>query len=196
MRLTKYSGKGTLPRVVFYGRKKMNIDNLAEAVCSLKDVVRTGWRLREVENPESVADHSYGLCLLALMLCPPELDRLKCLEFAVVHDLAESLTGDYVPDDNIRPEDKHILELNAMKDIAAKAECPRLVDLFEAYERRDTPEAVFVKKMDKLDVVLQARYYDMHGRSRYFEQERPWSSLFEEYEGNARPILGDMLEKL
>lgn len=174
----------------------MNIDNLAEAVCSLKDVVRTGWRLRKVENPESVADHSYGLCLLTLMFCPPELDRLKCLEFAVVHDLAESLTGDYVPDDNIRPEDKHILELNAMKDIAAKVGCPRLVDLFEAYERRDTPEAVFVKKMDKLDVVLQARYYDMHGRSRYFDQKRPWSSLFEEYEGNARPILGDMLEKL
>ena len=49
----------------------MNIDNLAEAVCSLKDVVRTGWRLRKVENPESVADHSYGLCLLTLMFCPP-----------------------------------------------------------------------------------------------------------------------------
>nr|QIM10645.1 hypothetical protein PlAlph_5370 [uncultured Alphaproteobacteria bacterium] len=174
----------------------MNIDNLAEVVCSLKDVVRTGWRLREVENPESVADHSYGLCLLTLMLCPEGLDRLKCLEFAIVHDLAESLTGDYVPSDNISPEKKYKMELEAMQDIAARAKCPRLVDLFTAYERRDTPEAVFVKKMDKLDVVLQARYYDMHERSCYFEQKRPWTSLFEEYEGNASPILQGMLDKL
>lgn len=174
----------------------MKIDNLAEVICSLKDVVRTGWRLREVENPESVADHSYGLCLLTLMLCPENLDRLKCLEFAIVHDLAESLTGDYVPGDNISPERKYEMELAAIRDIAARAKCPRLVGLFEAYERRDTPEAVFVKKMDKLEVVLQARYYDLHGRSRYFEQKRPWTSLFEEYEGNARPILGDMPDKL
>lgn len=174
----------------------MKIDNLAEVVGALKDVVRTGWRLREVENPESVADHSYGLCLLTLMLCPEDLDRLKCLEFAIVHDLAESLTGDYVPDDNISREDKYALELKAINDIAARAGCPRLVDLFEAYERRDTPEAVFVKKLDKLEAVLQARYYDLHGRSRYFEQKRPWTSLFEEYEGNARPILGDMPDKL
>ncbi len=172
----------------------MNIDKLAEVICTLKDTPRNGWIRREVENPESVADHSYGLCLLTLILCPPELDRLKCLEFAVVHDLAESVTGDYTPGDHIEPRQKYALELKAMQDIAAKSNCPRLVDLFVEYERRDTPEAVFVKKMDKLDVVLQARYYDMHDRSRYFDRKREWTSLFEEYEKNARPILGALWE--
>lgn len=174
----------------------MKIDNLAEAVCALKDTPRKGWVLREVENPESVADHSYGLCLLALILCPDDLDRLKCLEFAIVHDLAEEITGDYVPSDKLDPKMKYAMETKAIAEIAAKINCPRLVDLFEAYERRDTPEAVFVKKLDKLEAVLQARYYDRHGRSRYFEQKRPWNSLYEEYEGNARRILGDLPEKL
>ena len=79
----------------------MNIDQLAEIVCRLKDTPRTGWIRRMVENPESVAAHSWGLCLLTLILCPDDLDRLKCLEFAVVHDLAEEITGDYVPGDKI-----------------------------------------------------------------------------------------------
>ena len=50
--------------------------------------------------------------------------------------------------------------------------------------------------MDKLDVILQARYYDLNRRSRYFEQKREWSSLFEEYEKNARPVLGNMWKNL
>ena len=174
----------------------MNIDLLAEAVCRLKDTPRKGWILRMVEKPESVADHSWGLCLLSLILCPDHLDRLKCLEFAVVHDLAEAITGDYVPDDKIDAKEKYTLEIDAIKKISAMAKCPRLLELFEEYERRDTPEAAFVKQMDKLDVILQARYYDQNKRSRYFEQNRQWPSLFEEYEQNARPILGDMWKKL
>ncbi len=32
----------------------MNIDKLAEVICTLKDTPRNGWIRREVENPESV----------------------------------------------------------------------------------------------------------------------------------------------
>ena len=96
----------------------MNIDQLAEIVCRLKDTPRTGWIRRMVENPESVAAHSWGLCLLTLILCPDDLDRLKCLEFAVVHDLAEEITGDYVPGDKITPQEKYDLEIKALEQIA------------------------------------------------------------------------------
>ena len=174
----------------------MNIDQLAEIVCRLKDTPRTGRIRRMEENPESVAAHSWGLCLLTLILCPDDLDRLKCLEFAVVHDLAEEITGDYVPGDKITPQEKYDLEIKALEQIAARTKCPRLLELFAEYERRDTPEAAFVKQMDKLDVILQARYYDLNRRSRYFEQKREWSSLFEEYEKNARPVLGNMWKNL
>jgi len=173
----------------------LNLDQTAEVTGALKDTVRKGWKLRKVENPESVADHSWGMSLLIMMLCPPELDRLKCLEFAIVHDLAESITGDYVPADNIAPETKHRLEMRAISDIAERTVCPQLIEIFAEYERMDTPEARFVKKIDKLDMVLQARYYDMHERSDFFAQKRDYNSLFEEFFANAEPFLQDILLK-
>ena len=174
----------------------MKLDILSEVTCQLKDVVRTGWELRGVKNPESVADHSYGLCLLTLMLCPTELDRLKCLEFAIVHDLAESITGDHVPAENILPADKHNAEMQAIESISQLADCPRLVDLFAEYERQDTPEAVFIKQMDKLDMVLQARYYDRHGRCNYYQNGKKYHSLFEEFSTGAGTFIEDILQKL
>lgn len=174
----------------------MDIDLLAETVCRLKDTKRKGWLLREVEASESVADHSWGTSLLVLILCPPELDRLKCLEFAVVHDLAESLTGDYVASNNIPPAEKHAREIKAMEEIAARVNCPRLLEIFAEYERRDTKEARFVKELDKLEAVLQARYYDNGRRSRYFDQKREYPSLFAEFEYNARPLIAPLMEKI
>lgn len=174
----------------------MDISLLSETIGRLKDTPRKGWLLREVEAPESVADHSWGVCLLVVMLCPPELDRLKCLEFAVVHDLAESLTGDFVPADNIKAEEKHKRETEAVKQIAARAKCPRLEEIFALYERQDSAEARFVKKLDKLEAVLQARYYDNNKRSRYFIEKREYPSLFAEFEHNARPHIGALTEKI
>ncbi len=174
----------------------MDIDLLAETVCRLKDTKRKGWLLREVEASESVADHSWGTSLLILLLCPPELDRLKCLEFAIVHDLAESLTGDYVADDNISPDKKHAQEIKATQEIAARINCPRLLEIFAKYEQRDTKEACFVKELDKLEAVLQARYYDNGHRSRYFTQKREYPSLFAEFEYNARSLIAPLMEKI
>lgn len=171
----------------------MDIDNLAEVVAMLKDTPRKGWHLRQVSEPESVADHSFGVALLVLMLCPPELDKQKCLEFALVHDLAEALTGDYVPEDDLPPQRKYEMETAAIAKIAEQAACPQLKELFSAYERRDTPEALFVKKMDKLEAVLQARYYDLHQRSSYFDRPRQWNSLFAEFADNAAAVLGKNL---
>ena len=154
-------------------------------------------RLTVIEKNNGMkAFEKITFCLLSLILCPYDLDRLKCLEFAVVHDLAEEITGDYVPGDKITQQEKYDLEIKALEQIAARTKCPRLLELFAEYERRDTPEATFVKQMDKLDVILQARYYDLNRRSRYFEQKREWSSLFEEYEKNARPVLGSMWKNL
>jgi len=36
---------------------------------------------------------------------------------------------------------------------------PEWVDLFDEYELQATPEAIFVKSLDKLDMALQAKLY-------------------------------------
>lgn len=85
------------------------------AIEALKHLPRTGW-LRTIQNPETVAAHSFRVAILA-MLAPvcwsPDvsvsvslsvidwpyqenlsLDRGKCIQMALVHDLAESVIGD------------------------------------------------------------------------------------------------------
>lgn len=120
----------------------------------LKEIERTGWVRAGVTKPESVAAHSWGMATLALKLCPTELDLARVLSMCLVHDLAEVIVGDLTPHDEIQGAEKHRLEREAMMSMA-----PEWIDLFDEYESASTPEAKFVKTMDKLDMGLQAIRY-------------------------------------
>lgn len=165
----------------------MTIDKLANLLGNIKDLKRSGWLKRKVENPESVADHSFGVALLAYLLCPKELDKQKCLELAIIHDLAETITGDFTPCDNIPPEVKSQGEIKAIEEIAKELGKPKLVDLFIEYEERKTPEAKFVSQIDKLEAVCQAKYYDAKNRSNFYPCTiNDYKSLYEEFSENAK----------
>ena len=63
-------------------------------IAHLKQVYRQGWLLRGIspEQCESVADHTFGVAILAMILATnhfPELDRTKLLQIALIHDLGE-----------------------------------------------------------------------------------------------------------
>ena len=118
----------------------------------LKDIPRTGWVRAGVENPESVAAHSWGMAVLALKLCPDNLNLEHVLKLCLVHDLPEVIVGDLTPADD--RSTKLADERAAMKKLA-----PEWVALFDEYEQQSTPEAVFVRSLDKLDMALQAKVY-------------------------------------
>ncbi|HEX2188323.1 MAG TPA: HD domain-containing protein [Longimicrobiaceae bacterium] len=129
----------------------------------LKETPRAGWALRGVERPESVADHSFRVGLLALVLPrgeEPPLDRERCLAMALVHDLAESLVGDITPYDGVSTEEKHRREREAMLGFCAMLGDDEVLRLWEEYQAAATPEARFVKDLDKLETVLQAAEYE------------------------------------
>ena len=118
----------------------------------LKDVLRQGWVNAGVESPESVAAHSWGMAILALKLCPANLNLEHVLKLCLVHDLPEVIVGDLTPQDDVST--KSADERAAMERLA-----PEWVSLFDEYENQSTPEAVFVKTLDKLDMALQAKVY-------------------------------------
>ncbi|HIF46468.1 MAG TPA: HD domain-containing protein [Candidatus Poseidoniales archaeon] len=118
----------------------------------LKQVLRTGWVRAGVEQPESVAAHSWGMAILAMEHCPPQLDKLKVLEMCIIHDLPEVIVGDLTPHDDTTNKKQD--ELNAMKILA-----PEWLALFEEYEDQITPESKFVKYLDKRDMASMARFY-------------------------------------
>ncbi len=140
--------------------------SLINILGKMKDLKRRGWLMKNISLPESDADHSFGVAMLALLYTPSSLNKLKCLELALVHDLAEVYTGDYTPFDNINKEEKHYKELSAIKQIATELKTPHLIDLFNEYEESKTKEAKFIKLADKLETVLTAYYYEKNNRTK------------------------------
>jgi putative hydrolase of HD superfamily len=65
----------------------------------VKKVKRTGWlRHLPADKVESVGDHSAKIAFLALYLRNIEnVDYMKCLQMALIHDIAEGLVGDFTP---------------------------------------------------------------------------------------------------
>ena len=152
---------------------RQTLDALLDAY-ALKDERRTGWQLRGVDDPESVAAHAWGVAYLVLALGDrfrgelPGLDLDRALRLAVVHDVAEAETGDVATraDSTAETPDraaKEAAEREAMADLAGPLP-DRVRDAWEAYEARESPESVLVKECDLLDVCLQALVYERADR--------------------------------
>lgn len=139
--------------------EKIQVQNLVYVLGKMKSLKRTGWVKRQVKNPESDAEHSYSLAMLALLLAPKNLDLLKCLKLALIHDMPEIFCGDFVPGE-LPESEKSRLEQNAMQKITYDLNEPELTTLFSEYEQHKTPEAEFVWALDRLDNVFTARFYE------------------------------------
>lgn len=136
---------------------RARLDFLREAE-RLKDVLRSGRTSQG--RPESTAEHSWRLCLMALAFADalPGADPLKVLRMCVVHDLGEALHGDIPAIEQAAHPDRHaherrdLLALTAGLDAALRDE---IVALWDEYEQAASPEAQAVKALDKLETILQ-----------------------------------------
>ena len=137
--------------------------NLCSILGKIKDFKRTGWLVRNINNPESDADHMFSTTFLAMMFTPPELNKEKCLELALCHDLQEIYSGDFIPG-AISASDKYQIERKAIEKLAQELDYPKLISLFEEFEAQATEEAKFTKLLDKLDTAVTACYYDFNHR--------------------------------
>ncbi len=102
------------------------------------------------------------MLVMALPSDSPE-DRQSCLEYALLHDLAESVVGDITPMDRVSAEEKTTLEREGMREIVGglgEEEKAHLLSLWESYERRDNPEARLVKDLDRYEMFHQAVHYE------------------------------------
>lgn len=135
----------------------------------LKTNKRTGWVRKNIDEPESIADHMYRMAVLAFLLPDaPGVRRDHCIKLALVHDMAESLVGDITPHCGVGKEEKHRLEEAAMGEIRAllgprhQSVGEELYSLWLEYERASTAEARLVKDLDKFEMILQAYEYETH----------------------------------
>lgn len=137
---------------------------------ALKDQARRGWLRAGIARPESVADHSWGVALLALAVAEerPGLDRARLLEIALVHDLAEAATGDMLPGEYAHKGEKTRKERDALEEMVSTlpvALRSRLLARFEEYASGASAEAKLVRELDKLEMAFQAERYQSQGTS-------------------------------
>lgn len=139
----------------------------------LKRLDRTGWVLRGLPpGAESVASHSYGVALAAMLLadeCAGRGVRVnveRVLRLALLHDLAETRTGDMprtVADYYSRDARKRA-ERAAFDDVMRGASgAARYAALHEDYEERESLEARLVKAADVIDLLAQALAFERAG---------------------------------
>ncbi|XP_049811478.1 5'-deoxynucleotidase HDDC2 [Schistocerca nitens] len=148
-----------------------------ELVGRLKHIQRTGWILRHVNNPESIAGHMYRMGILSFLIDEKDgLDKDKCIKMSLVHDLGECIVGDLTPHCGIPAAEKHRRETLAMRELASLAgnAGTEMFNLYKEYEEQKTPEAKFVKELDRFDMVLQAFEYEKsekrpHGLQDFFD---------------------------
>jgi putative hydrolase of HD superfamily len=94
-----------------------------------------------------------------------------------LHDFGEIYAGDLTPAHEVSRDEKYRREQQAIVRVLAKL--PRgaeYVALWEEYEAGQSPEARFVRQLDRLEMVLQASVYEHQGLadlSEFFAAVRP-----------------------
>ena len=131
---------------------------------NLKNISRQGWIDKlSIKYPESVADHSYSMAMMAMVISDLEnYDSEKILKMVLLHDLAESKIGDFMPE-QIGYDKKSELENYAMSEILESL--PQKIQedytsIWNEFLVRDTPESKLVHELDKLEMALQAKIYE------------------------------------
>lgn len=132
----------------------------------LDRVPRMGYVLRGVPDPESITEHSWHVAFLvwALGARIQGVDRLRALEIALVHDLAEVRTGDlprvakrYFARGTQEAAEREVIDelLGPLGD--------RTAELMAEYRAAETAEARLVKACDKLQLMVKVAAYERWG---------------------------------
>jgi putative hydrolase of HD superfamily len=112
-----------------------------------------------VREPESIADHSHGTCLVALALGPrvePPLDVDRAVALAAVHDVPEALLTDLPRSCTERlPEGaKAAAEARAAADLLGPLSA-LAHERFAEYAAAETREARFARLCDRLHMGVE-----------------------------------------
>lgn len=131
----------------------------------LKQLPRSGWQLLGVPQPESVAEHSFRVAAIGLVLAAMEgADVGQTTALCLLHDAHETRIGD-VPSvgrayiTTASPEAITAHQVSGMPGSAAKV----VQELTAEYEATETLESRLAHDADKIETLLQAIEYQAQG---------------------------------
>ncbi len=142
-------------------------NNIAQIFDFLHQIQKLKKTRRFKDSPkmptESVPDHTWRLVLMVILFIDElnlEIDELKAIKIAIVHDITESITDDIdfslVHQGKVTKEEKHKEEVEAIKKIRSmlpKKIGKEVYGLWLEYETAETNEARFIKALDKMETL-------------------------------------------
>ncbi|GAB4120458.1 MAG: HD domain-containing protein [Roseiflexaceae bacterium] len=169
---------------------------LCERIIMLKRMPRMGWLQRGVPHPESVADHSFSVAALAITMAAffPDLQRNRVAELAILHDLGEVLLTDLPLSAQhlLGKPAKQAAELQAIDTLFADLpHHDQLIALWQEYTQASTPEARFIKALDRIELLAQALAYEQAGQRNLAEFWQGYDQGWDEF-----PLLGQLAATL
>lgn len=137
----------------------------------LKYKIRSGWDKKHwninSERIESIAEHIYGTCILAISLDSEfglNMDMEKVLKMLTMHEIGEVLIGDITPFDEITLQEKAEIEHKAMKEVLGDlVNKEELFSLLLEFDEHNTKESKFAYLCDKIEADIQSKVYQDMG---------------------------------
>jgi len=199
-------GGGVNQKEMMEKREVRDFLNFLEDIERLKRVPRSGWWYYGITDPESVADHSFGVISLAYTLATllnesgtleRELDLLKILKMAILHELGETRIGDlqlearkFLGEEQVENAERKVVE-EITKDLGKLGE--EIRNVYQEFIERKSPEAKFVHLVDKLELLMQATLYRKYGHRNLdliFNGQRNIGERF------SHPIVDEILDEI
>ena len=146
-----------------------NFLSFAFKIGKMRDIKRKGWLNSGINEVESIADHSFRVAILAMIIGDTlNLDVDKMVKMSLLHDICEIETGDLTPSDKIDTNTKLSMEnkgffkiVDDLDDLQKKT----WSNIWEEYVSNKTPEAKLLHQIDKFEMILQAYEYEQKGYS-------------------------------
>ncbi len=131
----------------------------------LKRTQRTGWVDVGVYQPESVADHTFRTAVFCMLYADMEdLDPLKLLRMALIHDLPEAIIGDLMPTQKTaETKEQEADAIKHMLSLLPKTQRENYLAVWNEYQKGTTREAKAVRQIEKIEMALQAKEYEKFG---------------------------------
>jgi len=148
-----------------------------EEIERLKFIPRSGWQYYGIKEPESVAEHSFLVAFLSLIVGlklikeGKKLNLEKMLIMALVHEIGEVRIGDihlvakrYLGFENVDNAEKKVAF-----ELLDKLNLDEIKEIYEEFVNGKSEEAIIVRACDKLELFIQAYIYKKIGYNNIYE---------------------------
>ena len=144
---------------------KQVLDFIVE-IEKLKDVYRKT-RPVGLDRYENAAEHSWHVCLSALMLkdyANEKIDIDRVIKMLLIHDLGEIDAGDTIiyESETQAIKDKEAAGIKRVLDILPEGKAEEYMLLWHEFEAGETPDSQYAKAIDRVPPILHNLHGDGH----------------------------------